>query len=262
MKHLLIAIALTTTLAFAGDATGSVISSSVNGEVTDYAYTSRWVNPPGQQNTTPIASYPTEFWNQATRPGVLSRTDVDFGPSALGQDVFQLDVLHDADNCDAKSWGYYEFQVDGSDPYSLGGEWTMVYDDKYWAKYQMGMVNWVRLSNVSLPSDPVTLAYSYHSSRLPTAGTQTHMFGETDGNYQNIVEGSLTGMLGAGETYRVDYYFETHAYVQGGGEGASDGQLSLTVGSPGGVIPEPSTLAIWSLFAVCGLAVVSWRRRK
>lgn len=60
----------------------------------------------------------------------------------------------------------------------------------------------------------------------------------------------------AGEAVRV-----AHAYIWDQDDARTDAGSWLVRTSTGGAVPEPSTLAIWSLLALCGIGY-GWRRRK
>jgi hypothetical protein len=100
----------------------------------------------------------------------------------------------------------------------------------------------------------------YYSSQQSAGGPAAFTLGGTAGNYGNYFEGSLTGTLLAGHLYFWGAGAYTQAYPNADLGANAGGSVSLTFSAT--VVPEFSSVFVWSLLAVTIGGAGWWKRSK
>jgi hypothetical protein len=152
----------------------------------------------------------------------------------------------------AKSYGYIHFIPDEDTSYSISGLYNVTGGPP---SRQV-----VTLLDLTTGHDDLLDRYHLHSlNRSIVTQDQSLVVGTPTGDVSNVF-GSTTGTLTAGHTYELYYSYEVDAPLAGDLGAIAVGNLNLTLAEPAAV-PEPASLAIWTLGAL-GCAIGTYRRRK
>ena len=106
--------------------------------------------------------------------------------------------------------------------------------------------------------------YVYLSvQRSLVTSDEVFQVGGLGGDDQNSLVGNLPVTLVPGHDYLISYNFDIITPIGGDAGASAVGNLEviLAAGS-GGVIPEPTSLIVWSLLGALALTVGWWRRRR
>lgn len=138
-----------------------------------------------------------------------------------------------------------EFQPSVDVPYEISGTLTFTSSAGYTGFYAQLF-------------DSTTSTIAFENYQFNEGGSSTFSMGKTAGNFSNLLEGSLTGMLLGGHVYQWDAF--THIFDYSASSGTASGSMSLVLGSPLVAVPEPKSIAVWSLLALT-LGGGIWLRR-
>jgi hypothetical protein len=146
----------------------------------------------------------------------------------------------------ARSAGYYYFTVTDTSVYTISGTYAMTGPGA------------IALEAILYDeTGSYTVVDSYQHSIAAT--DELFTLGLTEGNSENRLLGSLTGTLEPGHSYRFSYIAFIDSFPASPNATAA-GNVSISFGNS--AVPEPCTLAIWSMFGAVGMAGGWLRRRK
>ena len=191
-------------------------------------------------------SIPTSHLVDATAGDFYSRIQVDYTASGGGETLsHKFFQKRDGDFGD-NSQGFASemlFTVDANTTYSLSGK----FDVTDVTSSSPGSVHFV-----GYLFDATTSTYLFLSEQSSReTANESYVLGGIGGDWSNDLAGSLTGNLIAGHIYKWHSLASIIAYtVTGDGGASAEGDITLKIGSGGSAVPEPSSIAMWSLGAI------------
>jgi hypothetical protein len=101
----------------------------------------------------------------------------------------------------------------------------------------------------------------YSAQRSGYTPNESFTLGLTEGDFYNNLIGSPTGLLQPGVDYQFYYTAYVYSYPVEQPPASHSGEITVIFADAPNVVPEPATLAIWSLFGAVGMGI-GWRRRR
>ncbi len=208
-----------------------------------------------------VDGYAIEFVNSATfANGTISaaagssHSTTDFSWSTSpGQTIFNYDITQSrGGDGDAYSYVYHlDFTANEDATYLLSGYYNVTNVGAETGTIQLTAQLW----DYTPPLPISTLAYSSQVSLDATNPAFT--LGGTAGEVNSNV-GSLFGNLVAGHTYYFQQIARTSA-INPNWSATATGNINLTITRA--AVPEPSTIAMWSIVGLIG-GIIAWRKRR
>ena len=202
---------------------------------------------------------PVSHLLDATAGGFFSRIQVDYSQSASGATLSNNLTQRRDGVWGAWAIGYDNsmlFTVDATTTYDISGSYSVIAVSDAGVVYLHSYLHDISANTV--------LFDSYQESR--SAANATFALGGAAGDYDGHLIGSSTGTLIAGRRYSWYWYWYalTKAHDVADGGASADGNITLKLGDGGIVstVPEPRTLAIWSLLGGIGMLVGHRRHRR
>ena len=121
----------------------------------------------------------------------------------------------------------------------------------------------IKLRDLTISGGSAGFIYSSLQQSLATSD-EVFQVGGLAGDDKNSLVGSLPVPLVPGHEYLIDYHFDiiTPAYGDAGASAVGNLEVIIAADSGGGgVIPEPSSLIVWSLI-ILTFAGIGWQRRR
>ena len=178
-------------------------------------------------------------------PGYSSTTTSNFSTPGNSATFSGMFVQSRGGDLNGFSYGslYVAFSTDVDVPYTASGSY-------------LNSSGYTRL--FSRLYDFTADSYPYSSFQDSIGVPAEFNLGGASGNNSNLFQGSLTGTLLAGHNYIWSGETYTQAYLNSDLGAEAGGNVSLTIG----VVPEASSMIVWSLLALTIAGASWWKRLK
>lgn len=224
-------------------------ASSASAAVTvTYAQTNAGVERSSDHDSQSYHSLSGDTATATLLPGYSSVTTSDFssaGDSASFSVAFSQarGALYGYAEGDA----FVEFSISADVAYSLAGQYA-------------NTAGWTSLSS-SLYDMTAGNLFFFNVQQSNVSDSFT--LGKTEGSHYNWLEGSLTGTLLAGHSYRWIVSAVSEEFLAAESGATASGGATLLIGEPEtAAVPEASSLVVWSLLGLATGGGAWWRRRR